>query len=428
MSAESDDRERSRRDFLRTIAGTATLSLGGRLAPLRAAPARSAANPLRVRTITAGVPLRDPRDLARVEAALGVLERARQRFMEEGYEVQTLRITTPAFLAHADARTRDAALAPLQALDALTTARGVRVSIGPVLTADRLDTELAPWVAELIRTTRNLNATVSVTSPDRGEAPAAATVAARVMADLARTTSGGIGNLRFAAIANVRPGTPFFPAGYHDGPEALAVGMEAAGLVEAAARDGDAARVTERLRERMNAAFAPVERITSAVARREGRVYLGIDPSPAPGKDRSIGAGIEAITGVPFGSASTLGACAAITRALKSLDARTCGYAGLMLPVLEDPVLAQRATEGRFGVQDLLLYSSVCGTGLDVVPLPADTPVDVAARLITDVAILASRLDKPLSARLFLIPGRQAGEVARFDDPYLTDCAVMPLR
>jgi uncharacterized protein len=96
----------------------------GGLARLRASPARPAGNSLRVRTITAGVPLRDPRDLARVEAALGVLERARQRFTAEGYEVQTLRITTPPFLAHADARTRDAALAPLQALDDLTTTRG----------------------------------------------------------------------------------------------------------------------------------------------------------------------------------------------------------------------------------------------------------------------------------------------------------------
>jgi hypothetical protein len=171
-----------------------------------------------------------------------------------------------------------------------------------------------------------------------------------------------------------------------------------------------------------------VAQTAAEFARREGRVYLGIDPSPAPGKDRSIGAAIESVTGVPFGSASTLDACAGITAALKSLRARTCGYAGLMLPVLEDPVLARRATEGRYGVQDLLLYSSVCGTGLDVVPLPGDTPIEVLARIIRDVATLSARLRKPLSARLFPIPGKAAGQVAHFDDPYLTDSAVMELR
>src|SRR2546426_9258936 len=52
-----------------------------------------------------------------------------------------------------------------------------------------------------------------------------------------------------------------------------------------------------------------------------------------------------------------------------------------MLPVLEDPVLARRASEGRYSVRDLLLYSTVCGTGLDVVPLPGDTAADRLAAL-----------------------------------------------
>ena len=131
------------------------------------------------------------------------------------------------------------------------------------------------------------------------------------------------------------------------------------------------------------------------------------------------------LTGVPFGSASTLAGCAAITDVLKSLRLKTCGYSGLMLPVLEDPVLAQRASEGRFSVRELLLYSSVCGTGLDVVPLPGDTPADRLAGLIVDVAALSAKLRKPLSARLFPVPGKAAGDVAHYDDPYLTDCTVM---
>ena len=164
-----------------------------------------------------------------------------------------------------------------------------------------------------------------------------------------------------------------------------------------------------------------------SVAHHDERAYLGIDVSPAPGKDASIGEAIEALTGVPFGSASTLAGCAAITDVLKSVHVKTCGYSGLMLPVLEDPVLAQRATEGRFSVRELLLYSSVCGTGLDVVPLAGDTPADRLAGLIVDMAALSTKLRKPLSARLFPVPGRKVGEVAKFANPYLTDCAVMKL-
>jgi uncharacterized protein (UPF0210 family) len=155
--------------------------------------------------------------------------------------------------------------------------------------------------------------------------------------------------------------------------------------------------------------------------------YLGIDTSPAPGLDASIGQAIEVLTKAPFGSASTLSACAAITDVLKSLSLKTCGYSGLMLPIMEDPVLAQRAAEKRFTVSELLLYSSVCGTGLDVVPVPGNTPEAVLRAILTDVAALATKYQKPLSARLFPVPGMDVGETVSFDNPYLTDAVVMPL-
>jgi uncharacterized protein len=182
---------------------------------------------------------------------------------------------------------------------------------------------------------------------------------------------------------------------------------------------------TSRLRELLNRSLAPVERIGSAFAKREGRAYLGIDPSPAPGLDRSIGAALEALMRQPFGSHGTVDACAAVTAAIRTLTVKTCGYVGLMLPVLEDPVLARRASEGRFDLRDLLLFSSVCGTGLDVVPIPGDTPVEVLERIVRDTAALAARWAKPLSTRLFLVPGKKAGEMATFANPLLTACRVL---
>src|SRR5262249_18662613 len=98
-----------------------------------------------------------------------------------------------------------------------------------------------------------------------------------------------------------------------------------------------------------------------------------------------------------------------------------------MLPVMEDPVLAKRAAEGRYSVRELLLYSSVCGTGLDVVPLAGDTPTNALAALIGDVAALSTKLHKPLSARLFPIPQKKAGDRAAFNNPFLTDSVVMKL-
>ena len=81
-----------------------------------------------------------------------------------------------------------------------------------------------------------------------------------------------------------------------------------------------------------------------------------------------------------------------------------------MLPVLEDAVLSKRAIEGRYSMRDLLLFSSVCGTGLDVVPIPADTPSRRSPNILLDVAAQSVKLKKPLSARLYLIPGAKPGD------------------
>src|SRR5207237_9819153 len=96
-------------------------------------------------------------------------------------------------------------------------------------------------------------------------------------------------------------------------------------------------------------------------------------------------------------------------------------------PVIQDPFLGRRSAEGPYRVRELLLYSSVCATGLHVVPLAGDTSAKELAALIRDVAALATKLHKPLSARLFLIPGKKAGERAEFSNPFLTGAVVMKL-
>ncbi|HKR33750.1 MAG TPA: DUF711 family protein [Steroidobacteraceae bacterium] len=388
----------------------------------------SAAKPLRVRTITTGIELSPRGESQRLESALDFLAAAKRSFVNAGYEVQTLRIATNPWLAGASPRDRQQLLARVQELDKIVAEHGVILGLGPVLTEDRADDSLAEWANELIGTTREVLFSVVIASPERAVHSAAAMVAAQITAALARTLPGGIGNFRFAAAANIPAGTPFFPVGWHRGPESIAIGVESASAVEQAfksTKQGDDA--TAQLKQHLDKVLAPIERLARDIAKEHGRAYAGIDSSPAPGKDRSIAAAIEALTHAPFGSAGTLEACASITAALKTLSVTTCGYSGLMLPVLEDPLLAQRAGEGRFSVRDLLLYSSVCGTGLDVVPLPGDTSVHAMAAILRDVAALSSRLRKPLSARLFLVPGKKVGDMARFNDKYLTDSIVMKL-
>jgi uncharacterized protein (UPF0210 family) len=141
---------------------------------------------------------------------------------------------------------------------------------------------------------------------------------------------------------------------------------------------------------------------------------MGLDATPAPIGDSSIGAAIEKLTGAKFGSSGTLTAAAVITEAVRSIPVKRVGYSGLMLPPLEDPVLAQRWSEGTYNLDSLLAYSAVCGTGLDTVPLPGDVSQAQLERIMGDVASLAFKWHKPLTARLIPAPGKKAGEVTDF--------------
>ena len=79
------------------------------------------------------------------------------------------------------------------------------------------------------------------------------------------------------------------------------------------------------------------------------------------------------------------------------------------------------------GVTDLLLASTVCGTGLDTVPLPGDVSEEALAGLIGEVATLAHQLAKPLTARLLPVPGKHAGEPTTFDFPFFANGRVLPV-
>jgi uncharacterized protein (UPF0210 family) len=159
-----------------------------------------------------------------------------------------------------------------------------------------------------------------------------------------------------------------------------------------------------------------VKNVAVAIAGKSGWTYAGIDPTPAPLGDVSIGRAIESFTGGPFGVSGTMTAAAIITRAVQAA------------PVLEDNVLARRWAEGTYNIDSLLAYSAVCAGGLDTVPLPGDVSEEQIARILGDVATLAYKWQKPLAARLLPVPGRKAGDRTEFDDPRMANTTIQALR
>jgi len=241
----------------------------------------------------------------------------------------------------------------------------------------------------------------------------------------------GFGNLYFAALANVPPGAPFFPAAYHAGNEpAFALALEAADLaVSAFTGAGSLEEARHNLIVVVEKHAGTLTSVAQTIERQSGVSFGGLDFTLAPFPDfaSSLGTAIEKL-GVPaVGLHGSLAAAAFLTDALDRAHYPRSGFNGLMLPVLEDATLAARVVEGTLTITDLLLYSAVCGTGLDTVPLPGDTRPEEIAPLLLDLAALAQRLEKPLTARLMPIPGKQAGELTSFDFPFFANSRVLDL-
>jgi uncharacterized protein (UPF0210 family) len=217
----------------------------------------------------------------------------------------------------------------------------------------------------------------------------------------------------------MKPYGPFYPGSYSGGGRHFAIGLEGASVVaEVFAKNHDPRTAERALAEALSQHLVDVEAIATKIASgNPAWTYSGMDPTPAPLGDVSIGAAIESFIGGPFGSSGTETASAIITRAVQSVPVKRVGYSGLMIPVLEDNTLTKRWGEGTYTLDSILAYSAVCAGGVDAVPLPGDVSEEQIARIIGDVASLAYKWNKPLAARLLPAPGKKAGELTKFGAP-----------
>jgi uncharacterized protein (UPF0210 family) len=381
----------------------------------------------KIRAITAFINLDRTQYQQQVSDALTMLKRARTIFESRGYQVQTIRIATQPFAEYSKGLTTEQVLAFFKEYDALAQREKFAASIGPaMLNAGDSDSE-AELLGEILGSTKSLNASLVVAGED-GVRWGAVGAAARVMKRL-ETTEHSQGNFRFAAIAMVPPLTPFFPAAYHTGfGHQFAIALESANVVAAAFKDApDLATAKQRLMDLLTASAFDIQRHAGRIDQDTGWTYMGIDLSPAPSKDASIGAALENLTTQPVGMSGTLTAAATITAAVKDVKVKQTGYSGLMLPILEDTRLAQRWSEGHISIDALLSYSAVCGTGLDTIPLPGDISAEQLSLIIGDMASLAFKWHKPLSARLLPVLGKGWGEMTEFDDPFLVNAKLQSL-
>ncbi len=238
-------------------------------------------------------------------------------------------------------------------------------------------------------------------------------------------------NLKFCMSSNVKADTPFFPAAYHfsESPKfSLALEM-ADEVVKIFDNYTSLNNLKENLKKKFNDIYEPLVETCNRVSRKLKIEFYGIDfsPAPFPTYERSIGTAIEQLNFNHFGIYGSLLGVGLIKSCIPKKE-KVIGFSGFMQPVLEDFTISKRVHEGKVSMESLLLYSAICGTGLDCIPLPGNITERELFYILLDVCSLSLALNKPLTARLMPITGKSPGDEVDFDFEYFAKSKVLNIQ
>jgi uncharacterized protein (UPF0210 family) len=366
------------------------------------------------------------------------------KFMKNGYEVQSIRIVTNAFGEYLNTTNLKTAKKDLQFLSDILNSLDVqnlriRFAIGEAKTKEEI--VLLP---ELIRDFGDLcNACVNVPLDEFGVLDnELINYSSLAVNEISKITPRGEGNFNFTVNFNCKPLIPYFPASYHNSCDenCYVVGLETPDLLVEVLKEFNSTckelnhnekfkRYYEIMSEALQYHVDEIKKIIDNF-NNSSFVFRGLDSSAAPSKNCSSMCEVYEELGVEyFGASGSVEASSLLTKVFKSLkNIELVGFSGLMLAVTEDSGLAQGTIKGEFDIRSLLTYSSVCGIGLDTVPIPGDTSIEKLNALMRDTGTMAFRLNKPLTVRVFPVPNLKAGDMTVYESDDLCNCKILEVK
>lgn len=373
-----------------------------------------------VRTITGFISVKD---FSGIDELMKDISEVKASLINAGYEIQTIRITTDILdeISNFDRLSQYSDF-----LEKLEKEEEVSIyHIGSISSEEKLNSETEEKLVDFFL--NHPKAFMAVNAGDSKESKELCLQGARICKFIADKSPFEC--RRFAVFAGVKQSTPFYPASrVFDNSLKISIGLQCANLAveEATNSNKDLLVFENKLKTRMEEEFGAVGKLFPEDIKDK---FIGFDTSlaPFPQDEHSIANAIEIILGKPFGSSGTLAVCRLLTRVMKENNIKKTGLCGLMLPVVEDNILAKRGIEGNYTWKELLLFSSVCATGLDTIPISGQTATEDLADAYFDLATLAIKLDKPLSARFFIEPDKLPGDTIKYDWKFAAESPIFKI-
>lgn len=285
---------------------------------------------------------------------------------------------------------------------------------------------------EVLSQTRQVCSSINVASRKAGINMDAIRQIGEILLKIADATksSRGFGCAKLVVFANIPEDNPFMAGAYMGAgePEATVnIGVSGPGVVCSALK-----RRIEReqnltlgdLAEEIKITSFRVTRVGELIGREVaaelgvafGIVDLSLAPTPTVGD--SVGEILKTLGITKIGAPGSTAAVAMLNDAVKKgglfASSSVGGLSGAFIPVSEDATLAEAVRSGHLVLEKLEAMTSVCSVGLDMIPIPGDTPADTIAAIIADEMAIGVINDKTTAVRLVPVPGGKAGDFVDF--------------
>lgn len=225
---------------------------------------------------------------------------------------------------------------------------------------------------------------------------------------VAEINASGSANFRFGASMNVQPDGPFFPFTYSSG-EALSfsIGLELAEEINSvldAKEYADLNAIFSDITDALEPQIREIEAEALRIAGETGMIFSGFDFSlaPLPQDGSSVITILNKLGISDLDGTGMLFATAFLTNLLKSFTQRhrSVGFSGVMYSLLEDAEYARINDQSGISLDKMIALSTMCGCGIDMVPIPYSTTIEELRGMLMEVACVSSRLHKPLGVRV----------------------------
>ncbi|WP_028573842.1 PFL family protein [Desulfonatronovibrio hydrogenovorans] len=296
----------------------------------------------------------------------------------------------------------------------------------------RGDLALIKSLPQALTETSRVCASINVASTKAGINMDAVYLMAKTIKKAAQLTSDrdGLACAKLCVFSNIPQDVPFMAGAYlgvGEPDSVINVGVSGPGVVKKAIDraletnpDCDLGCLAEVIKKTAFKVTRAGELIGREVAASLGVKFgiLDLSLAPTPNIGDSVGEIFESLGLEAIGAPGSTAALAMLNDAVKKGGAFASSYvgglSGAFIPVSEDLNIAQAAARGILSLSKLEAMTSVCSVGLDMVALPGDTSPETIAGIIADEMAIGVINRKTTAARLIPVPGKKAGETARF--------------